>query len=182
LGCDSRPFSLSPPPRHPWNRSGECHIVERVIKKSSVSIVYPTLTQTNYTKWSLIMKVNLQAAGLWDVIESGAGDYRDDRTMLAAIFREVPLEMQAGLAVKSMAHDAWVAIKKVCIDANRIKEANAERLRWEFSDITFKTGEFVEDFLLGLSGVASELRVLVDDVSDKEVIKRLLHAVLNKLE
>jgi hypothetical protein len=56
--------------------------------------------RTNYTEWSLVMKVNLQAAGHWDVIESGNGDYRDDRTALATILRAVPLEMQAGLAVK----------------------------------------------------------------------------------
>jgi hypothetical protein len=34
------------------------------------------LMRMNYTKWSLVMKVNLQAARLWDVIESGDGDYR----------------------------------------------------------------------------------------------------------
>jgi hypothetical protein len=49
------------------------------------------------------MKVNLQAAGLWDVIESGADDYRDDRTALAAILRAVPPEMQAGLVVRPIA-------------------------------------------------------------------------------
>jgi hypothetical protein len=57
------------------------------------------------------MKVNLQAAGLWDVIKSGDGDYRDDRTALAAILRVVPLEMHAGLAVKPTATEAWEAIR-----------------------------------------------------------------------
>jgi hypothetical protein len=52
------------------------------------------------------MKVNLQAAGLWDVIESGDGDYCDDRTALTSILCAVPLEMQAGLAVKSTATEA----------------------------------------------------------------------------
>jgi hypothetical protein len=60
------------------------------------------LTRTNYTEWSLVMKVNLQAAGLWDIIEDGDGNYRDDRAALAA----VPLEMQAGLAVKPTTSEA----------------------------------------------------------------------------
>jgi hypothetical protein len=56
---DSRRLSLSPPARRP-RRGGE-----RVIEKSSsADIVYPTLMRTNYTEWSLVMKVNLQAAGL----------------------------------------------------------------------------------------------------------------------
>jgi hypothetical protein len=38
---------------------------ERVIEKSSsAGIVYPTLTRMNYTEWSLVMQVNLQAARL----------------------------------------------------------------------------------------------------------------------
>jgi hypothetical protein len=51
------------------------------------------LTRTNYTGLSLVMKVNLQAARLRDVIESSAGDYHDDWTALAVILRAVPLEM-----------------------------------------------------------------------------------------
>jgi hypothetical protein len=48
------------------------------------------LTRSNYTEWSLVMMVNLQAAGLWDVVESGIGDYREDRSALAAILHAVP--------------------------------------------------------------------------------------------
>ncbi len=134
--------------------------------------------RTNYTEWSLVMKVNLQAAGLWDFIEDGDGNYRDDRAALAA----VPLEMQAGLAVKPTATEAWEAIRQVRVGADRVKEANAERLRREFGDITFKAGETVEDFSLRLNTVASQLRVLGDDISDKELIKKMLHVVPEKLE
>jgi hypothetical protein len=59
---------------------------------------------------------------------------------------------------------------------------NAERLHREFGDISFKPDKSVEDFSLRLNSVASELRVLGDDISDKEVIKWLLHVVPEKLE
>jgi hypothetical protein len=144
---DGRRLSLSPPACRP-RRGGE-RVIERVIEKlSSAGIVYPTLTRTNYTEWSLVMKVNLQATGLWDVIESGDGDYRDDRTALAAILRAMPLEMQAGLAVKPTSTEAWEVIRQVRVGADQVKEANAERLQREFGDITFKAGETVEDFSL----------------------------------
>jgi hypothetical protein len=38
-------------------------MVERVVEKSMVNIIYPTLTKTDYTEWSLMMKVNLQVTG-----------------------------------------------------------------------------------------------------------------------
>jgi hypothetical protein len=60
---------------------------------SSTGIIYPTLTRMNYTEWSFVMKVNLQVAGLWDVIEDGDGDYHNDRAILTAILRAMPLEM-----------------------------------------------------------------------------------------
>ncbi|KAG8095916.1 hypothetical protein GUJ93_ZPchr0013g34734 [Zizania palustris] len=180
---NGRRQSRSPPPRRSRHHDGGHGVViERIIEKSFSTIVYPTLTRMNYTEWSLVMKVNLQAAGLWDVVEFGVGDHRDDRSALAAILRVVPVEMQAGLAVKSTAHDAWEAIRKVRLGADRVKEANVERLRRDFNDIVFKAGETVEDFSLRLNTVASQLRVLGDDISEKEVIKKMLHVVPDKLE
>jgi hypothetical protein len=104
------PQSPSLPPHHPRHRGSDHDIVERVIEMSLVDIVYPTLTHSNYTEWSLVMKVNLQVARLWDAIEYGDGDYRDERSALAAILQVVPVEMQASLAIKAMTHDAWEAI------------------------------------------------------------------------
>jgi hypothetical protein len=88
-----RQFSLSPPPRRPRHHVGERVVVECIVEKSSSSIVYPTLTRSNYMEWSLVMKVSLQAVGLWDVIYSGAGEYHDDRSALAVLLPAVPQEM-----------------------------------------------------------------------------------------
>jgi hypothetical protein len=40
----------------------------------------------------------------------------------------------------------------------------------------------VEDFSLRITALAKELRVLDDEVMDKEVIKKMLHSVSEKLE
>jgi hypothetical protein len=98
------------------------------------------------------------------------------------LLRVVSPEMQAGLAVKDMAHDAWESIQKMRLGADRVKEANAERLRWGFGELTFNTGETMEDFSIRLNTVVGDLRVLNDVVSDKEVIKCMLHVVLERLE
>jgi hypothetical protein len=90
--------------------------------------------------------------------------------------------MQAGLMVKDTTHDTLEAIRRVCLGSNRIKEANAERLRQEFIDLAFKPGETLEDFSVRLTTVASQLRVLGEDVSNKEVVKKLLHVVPDNLE
>ncbi|WVZ66256.1 hypothetical protein U9M48_015503 [Paspalum notatum var. saurae] len=157
-------------------------VLERVVEKATAAVTYPMLTRTNYTEWSLVMRVNLQAAGLWEVVNTGEGEYRDDRNALAALLRAVPQEMQAGLAVKETAKEAWEAIKAVRVGVERVKEANAEKLRKEFNELKFKAGEGVEDFSLRLNTLANQLRVLGEDISEKEVVKRLLHSVPESLE
>jgi hypothetical protein len=173
--------SSSPIPRRS-RHSGREVVVERVVEKASTAIVYPVLTRTNYAEWALVMRVNLQAAGLWEVISKGAGDYREDRNALAALLRAVPLEMQAGLAVKESAMEAWEAIRSIRVGADKVKEANAEKVRREFDDIAFKPGECVEEFALRISGLANQLRSLGDDLPDKKVVKKMLQFVPEDLE
>jgi hypothetical protein len=48
---------------------------------------------------------------------------------LVALLRAVPADMQAGLANKESAREAWDSICKIRIGVDRVKEANAERLR-----------------------------------------------------
>jgi hypothetical protein len=58
----------------------------------------------------------------------------------------------------------------------------SEQQHHEFGNIIFKPGEAVEDFAFHINKLASQLYILNDDVSDKEVIKKLLHVVPKKLE
>jgi hypothetical protein len=81
-----------------------------------------------------------------------------------------------------MACEAWDAIRKNWVGADCVKEANAERLQQDFVEIKFKTGESVEDFSLHITALANEKRVLGNEITDKEVVKKMLHLVLEKLE
>jgi hypothetical protein len=61
------------------------------------------LTRTNYNEWPLLMRVNLQAQGLWQAVELEEEvviEYRDDRLAFTVILHAVPPEMLASLATK----------------------------------------------------------------------------------
>ncbi|KAK3121536.1 hypothetical protein QOZ80_8BG0655630 [Eleusine coracana subsp. coracana] len=175
--------SPSPQPRRPRHRpGGRDVIIKRVVKTSTAGIVFPMLSRINYTEWSLVMQVNLQAAVLWDAIEFGAEDYREDRSALAALLRAVPQDMQAGLARKASAAEAWEAIHTVRVGVERVKEANAEKLHRDFGDLQFKSGGCVEDFALRATTLANQLWVLRDPITDREVVKKILHSVADHLE
>jgi hypothetical protein len=38
------------------------------------AVELPLLTKSNYTEWSLVMQVSLEAMGLWSVVDTGNGE------------------------------------------------------------------------------------------------------------
>ena len=69
----------------------------------------PMLTRTNYTEWAILMRVQLQGACLWEAIDPGSEDERQERLALGAILRSVPPEMVSVLAAKDNAKAAWAS-------------------------------------------------------------------------
>ncbi|XP_062179504.1 uncharacterized protein LOC133884164 [Phragmites australis] len=173
----------SPAPRRGRQRGGEV-IIERV-KETGGSVQYPTLTRTNYQDWSLLMRVNLQAQGLWQAVEPEEGEvveYREDRLALAAILRAVPPEMLGSLARKRTARSAWEAVKTVRVGVQRVREANAQQLLKQFGEMSFKEGESVDEFLLRIVDLANNIRILGRDITDAEIVKKMLQVVPEHLE
>ena len=73
---------------------------ENIQKAGSITIQYPMLTKTNYSVWSLKMRVNLQAQGVWDATQKADVEERQDRMTLAAIYQAVPEDVLMMLAEK----------------------------------------------------------------------------------
>jgi hypothetical protein len=96
---------------------------------------WSVLTRTNYNSWSLLMRVILQVRHLWDVIETGEGDYDDDHSAMEAILHVVPPEMIPLLAVKKTAKEAWDAIAMIRVGADWVRESKAQNLRKEYEAI-----------------------------------------------
>ena len=78
------------------------------------------------------MKLKLHARHLWDIIESGDGEFHDDRTALEAICSGVPPEMVPTLATKPSAKEAWEAIRSMRIGDERVRKSRAQSLRAEY--------------------------------------------------
>ena len=86
----------------------------------------PMLTKTNYQEWSPVVKVQLEAEGLWDVVQDGVGSTRDDRRALAFILKGVPPELMRVLAVKPTAQAAWDTIKTMRVGTERVREVKGQ--------------------------------------------------------
>nr|ABA97665.1 retrotransposon protein, putative, Ty1-copia subclass [Oryza sativa Japonica Group] len=170
--------------------SGDLGGHERVVqqvKEAGVSLRYPMLEGQQQLLAACVeprltrAELEAKAQGLWSAVEPGDND-RVDRQALAAILRAVPPEMLSTLAIKETVQEAWQAIKIRRIGVRRVREANEQQLRREFADMCFKDGESVDDFSLRLCGPANNLHTLGDEITEAEVVKKLLHVVPENLQ
>jgi hypothetical protein len=160
-------------------RGGGEVVVREVVRDGGGggTVSYPTLTKANYTEWAILMRVALQGAGLWDVVEFDEGTERQERQALGAILRSISMEMVSVLAAKDNAKAAWDAIKVMRVGVDRVREARRQKLRKEFENIAFKGGEAVEDFTLRLSSILSELQSLGDATTELAAVQKFLRVV-----
>src|SRR5436190_2459686 len=86
--CRRASPSLARRGRNPVRHHGrEVVVRERVIREGGGGAQYPVLTCTNYADWAIIMRVQLQAQGLWDAVYLSDIDDHEDRLALAALLR-----------------------------------------------------------------------------------------------
>lgn len=71
-------------------------------KEGSVGLNYPMLARSNYTAWSLKMKVFMEAQGVWEAVEPTdpkvAVDKKTERVALAAIYQSIPEDILLSIA------------------------------------------------------------------------------------
>jgi hypothetical protein len=63
------------------------------------------------------------------------------------------------------------------IGADRVKEANAQRLLKEFENIKFKNSKTVDEFAMRIGALAVDLRISGETIDDTRVVKKMLRVV-----
>jgi hypothetical protein len=164
-----RPLSRSPP----WwaERRGRSErrtseiVVERVVERVTSERVspvgnFPVLMKTNYYDWAALMRVMLQARGLWDAVIVGTTDYMEDHLALEVIAKAV--------------------LRNVGVDW--VRKAKASTLKREFDSLTFEASESIDDFGTCFSRITNQLAVLGFDYKEEEIVRRFLAVLPSKFK
>jgi hypothetical protein len=85
-------------------------VVEKVASTGPMN--YPLLTKTNYTDWTLLIKIKLEAWLLWAAVAFDDMDFQVDRMALNAICSMVPPEMISTLMTKLSTKEAWESTRR----------------------------------------------------------------------
>ena len=141
--------------------------------------MWPMLTRSNYAEWATLMQCNFEILEVWEAIEPGGEGIKrtQDRQAMGGLLHLVPQEMWQMLGAKKTVKEAWQAVKDMRVGAERVKEANAQRLLREFENIAFKDGETVDTFALRISALAADLRTSGENITDARVVKKMLRVL-----
>ena len=110
------------------------------------------------------MCVNLQAQGMWDVIEHCDIEECQDRMTLVAIYQAVSDDVLLMLAKKNLAKVAWEMLQTMHMGVEHVKEAKLQVLKSEFEAICMKDGESRDDFAMKLTMIFSDIHSIGDMV------------------
>ncbi|XP_013650803.1 uncharacterized protein LOC106355385 [Brassica napus] len=125
---------------------GDDNTIIRTKEFTPPTIQCPILNATNYTVWSMRMKVLLKIYKVWETIEPGIED--PDKNNIAIVGEQ---ETSKGI---------WDAVKARNVGADRVKEARLQTLMTEFDRIKMKDLDTIDSFSGELSEMASKSAAL----------------------
>lgn len=86
------------------------------------------LSPTNYTVWSMRMKVMLRLYEVWDTIDPESDDAKKNNMAIALIFKSVPEALILPKGEHDTSKKIWEAIKSRNLGVDRMREARLQTL------------------------------------------------------
>ena len=144
------------------------------------TIKCPMLTATNYTVWSMRMKITLRIHKVWEVVEADSKNGEKNDMALGLLFQSIPESLILQVGELETAKKVWEAIKTRHVGAERVKEARLQTLMTEFDRLKMKDSESIDDFGGKLSELASKSAALGVTIEEAKLVKKFLMSLPRK--
>lgn len=138
------------------------------------------LNNTNYTVWSIRMKIALRVHKFWETIDPGSDNVEKNDLAQALLFQSIPesLILQVGDLETSKA--VCDSIKARNLGADRVKEARLQTLLAEFDRLKMKENDTIDDFVGKLSEITTKSASLGENIEESKVVKKFLNSLPRK--
>ncbi|XP_024006397.1 uncharacterized protein LOC112082915 [Eutrema salsugineum] len=141
------------------------------------TVTCPMLNATNYTVWSMRMRVALRVHKAWEVIEPGTKDGDKDDLAKALLFQSIPDALTLQIGHLETAKEVWDAIKTRHLGAERVKEARLQTLKAEFDRIKMKETDTIDDLVGKLSELSKKSAALGENIDEPKLVKKFLSSL-----
>ena len=159
---------------------GDDNTIIRTKEFTPPTIQCPILNATNYTVWSMRMKVLLKIYKVWETIEPGMEDIDKNNIAIGLLFQAIPESMILQVGEQETSKGIWDAVKARNVGADRVKEARLQTLMTEFDRIKMKDGDTVDMFSGKLSEIAVEAASLGEVIEEPKLVKKILKSLPRK--
>lgn len=159
---------------------GDLAVVAKLAKEGSLSIKCPMLNTTNYTVWSMHMKVLLKVHKVWETIEPGAADGDKSDMARALLFQSIPETLIIQVGNLDTAKEVWEAIKARHVGADRVREARLQTLMDDFSRLKMKDTYTIDEFSGKLAELSSKSAHLGEIIEESKLVKKFLSSFPKK--
>lgn len=141
----------------------------------------PMLTATNYTVWSMRMKVLMKIYNVWDTIEPGTDDQDKNNIAIGLLLQSIPESLILQIGDQETSKGIWDAVKARNLGADCVKEARLQTLMIEFDRINMKDSDTIDSFAGKLSEIASKSAALGTTIEESKLVKKFLSSLpMNK--
>jgi hypothetical protein len=148
--------------------------------------LFPTLTATNYTSWSIRVGAIMEEQGWMEIVEPSEGDTADaltaaqtakDKKVRTHLFQCLSDEILMQVAMKKTGREVWEALKARFVGAERVRDARLQTLISEFDALGMKETETVDEFAGRLTAMSVRYGNLGGTLENSAMVKKLLNTV-----
>ncbi|XP_013589122.1 PREDICTED: uncharacterized protein LOC106297431 [Brassica oleracea var. oleracea] len=146
-------------------------------ESSHSTIQCPMLTTTNYTVWSMRMKVALKVHKVWEAIEPGAEEGEKNDLARALLFQSIPESLVLQIGNLDISKEVWEAIKSRNVGAEIVREARLQTLMDEFNRIKMKETNTIDEFSGKLTEISAKSSSLGEIIEEPRMVKKFLSSL-----
>ncbi|XP_060179238.1 uncharacterized protein LOC132609336 [Lycium barbarum] len=163
-------------------------------------VLTPFFDGNDFEYWKIRMRTYLKAEDLWTIVENGYEEPEDDGELSVAEMKNLEAKrrqdakalskIQMGvsrafftkIATCETAKQAWESLEaEVCGD-EKVRTINLQTLRREFQNLKMIESEKINEYCTRVMNIVNEMRNHGDEISDQQVVEKILISVTKKYE
>lgn len=144
------------------------------------SVKCPMLTASNYTIWSMTMKMILRVHEVWEAIDPGTTDAKMNDIATVVLFQAIPENLILQVGNLDSPKAIWDAIKVRNLGADRVREARLQTLMTEFNRMSMTESESVDTIAGMISEIAAKAATLGEIFEESKMVKKFLQSLPEK--
>ena len=152
--------------------------------------LFPTLTATNYTSWSIRVGAIMEEQGWWEIVEPPETDpataltaaqtatqVTKDKKIRTHLFQCLSDDLLMQVAKKKTGKEVWDALKARFVGAERVRDARLQNLKSEFDALEMKETDSIDEFAGKLTAMSVRYGNLGGTLDETVMVKKLLNTV-----